>query len=113
MIRGYALESQVTRFPRIVVGENDARELKTNPALWVHDADCDLKATRSLLRRDFDGEYFVDYLRVIEEELDGRSKFRHCPTSMTNSSGAASNDTRTMPPSWRNINGCESITATR
>jgi hypothetical protein len=27
------------------------------------------------LRRDFDGEYFVDYLRGIEEELDERSEF--------------------------------------
>jgi len=73
--RGYAIESQVARFPRIVVGEEVLREVKNNPALWVNDADYDLKATKSLLRRDFDGEYFVDYLRVIEEELDERSKY--------------------------------------
>ena len=75
VIRGYALESQVARFPRIVVGEEVLQELKTNPALWVHDPDYDLKATRGLLRRDFDGEYFVDYLRVIEEELDDRREY--------------------------------------
>jgi hypothetical protein len=73
--RGYAIESQVARFPRIVVGEEVLREVKNNPALWVNDADYDLKATKSLLRRDFDGEYFVDYLRVIEEELDERSEY--------------------------------------
>jgi hypothetical protein len=49
--------------------------VKNNPALWVNDADYDLKATKTLLRRDFDGEYFVDYLRVIEEELDERSEY--------------------------------------
>jgi hypothetical protein len=75
VIRGYALESQVARFPRIVVGDEVLREVKNNPALWVHDADYDLKETRSLLRRDFDGECFVDYLRVIEEELDERSEY--------------------------------------
>lgn len=75
VIRGYALENQVARFPRIVVGTEVLKELKKNPALWVHDGDTDIKATKSLLRRDFDGEYFVDYLRGIEEELDERSEF--------------------------------------
>jgi hypothetical protein len=75
VIRGYALENQVARFPRIVVGEEVLREVRNNPALWVHDAEYDLKETKSLLRRDFDGEYFVDYLRVIEEELDDRSEY--------------------------------------
>lgn len=75
VVRGYALESQVARFPRIVVGEEVLEELKINPALWVHDGESDVKAARGLLRRDFDGEYFVDYLRVIEEELDDRSEY--------------------------------------
>jgi hypothetical protein len=75
VIRGYELENQVARFPRIVVGTEVLEELKKNPALWVHDRDTDIKATKTLLRRDFDGEYFVDYLRVIEEELDERSQY--------------------------------------
>jgi len=75
VIRAYALENQVARFPRIVVGTEVLEELKKNPALWVHDRDTDIKATKSLLRRDFDGEYFVDYLRVIEEELAERSQY--------------------------------------
>ncbi len=75
VIRGYELESHVARFPRIVVGTEVLEELKKNPALWVHDGDTDIKATKTLLRRDFDGEYFVDYLRVIEEELDERSQY--------------------------------------
>ncbi|MGH9434055.1 MAG: hypothetical protein ACRD3T_21205 [Terriglobia bacterium] len=38
-----------------------------------------MKATKTLLRRDFDGEYFVDYLRVIEDELDERSEYPRLP----------------------------------
>ena len=75
VVRGYALESQVARFPRVVVGEEVLRELRNNPALWVHDPEYDLEATKNLLRRDFDGEYFVDYLRIIEQELDDRSEY--------------------------------------
>lgn len=75
VIRGYTLESEVARFPRVVVGEEVLDELKGNPALWVHDRKTDTRAATSLLRRDFDGEYFVDYLRVIEEELDDRSEY--------------------------------------
>jgi hypothetical protein len=71
VIRGYELESQVARFPRIVVGEEVLKEVKANPALWTHnDGETELRAVRSLLRRDFDGEYFVDYLRILEGELD-------------------------------------------
>lgn len=75
VVRGYALESQVARFPRVVVGEEVLRELRNDPALWVHDPEYDLEATKNLLRRDFDGEYFVDYLRIIEQELDDRSEY--------------------------------------
>jgi hypothetical protein len=71
VVRGYELESQVARFPRIVVGEEVLKEAKTNEALWTHnDGETEVRAVRSLLRRDFDGEYFVDYLRVLEGELD-------------------------------------------
>lgn len=71
VIRGYELESQVARFPRIVVGEEVLNEVKSNQALWVHDdGETELRAVNSLLRRDFDGEYFVDYLRILEDELD-------------------------------------------
>ncbi|MGH9488888.1 MAG: hypothetical protein ACRD17_00130, partial [Terriglobales bacterium] len=71
VIRGYELEHQVARFPRIVVGEEVLREAKTNPALWTHgDGGEELRGVKSMLRRDFDGEYFVDYLRILKDELD-------------------------------------------
>jgi hypothetical protein len=74
--RGYTLENEVARFPRVIVGEEVLDELKRNPALWVHDRETDMRAAKKLLRRDFDGEYFVDYLRVIEHELDDRSQYQ-------------------------------------
>lgn len=75
VVRGYDLESKVARFPRIVVGDEVLEELMTNAQLWVHDAETDTKALKALLHKDFDGEWFVDYLRVIEEELDERSEY--------------------------------------
>ena len=70
VIRGYELESRVAGFPRIVVGQEVLDEVKRNRALWIHDRDTELQAVKDLLRRDSDGEYFVDYLRVVEERTE-------------------------------------------
>lgn len=75
VVRAYELESKVARFPRVVVGEEVLDELSNNPRLWVHDQETDTKAAKDLLRRDFDGGWFVDYLRSIEGELDDRSEY--------------------------------------
>jgi hypothetical protein len=75
VIRGYELESRVAIFPRIVVGQEVLDEVKRNPALWIHDRDTELQAVKDLLRRDCDGEYFVDYLRVVESELNDPSQY--------------------------------------
>lgn len=75
VVRGYDLENKVARFPRIVVGEEVLEEMTANPNLWVHDKETDTRELKDLLHKDFDGEWFVDYLRVIEEELDDRSEY--------------------------------------
>jgi hypothetical protein len=75
VVRAYDLESTVARFPRIVVDERVLEEVNDNPELWVHDRETEIRGVRSLLRRDFDGELFVDYLSVIREELDDPSMF--------------------------------------
>ena len=74
VIRGYAFEPgrPVSAHRR---RHRSSQGTEEEPGAWVHDGDTDIKATKSLLRRDFDGEYFVDYLRGIEEELDERSEF--------------------------------------
>src|SRR5258708_6128572 len=75
VVRAYDIESKIARFPRIVVGGEVLDALNTDSSLWVHDQETDVQAVKALLRRDCDGEFFVDYLRVIEEELDDRSKY--------------------------------------
>jgi hypothetical protein len=75
VVRAYDLENKVARFPRIVVGEEVLQELNNNSMLWVHDKETDTRALDALLRKDFDGEWFVDYLRAIEEELDDRGEY--------------------------------------
>jgi hypothetical protein len=70
VIRGYELEHEVARFPRIVVGQEVLDEVTQNRALWIHDRDTELGGVKDLLRRDSDGEYFVDYLRVVQSELN-------------------------------------------
>jgi hypothetical protein len=69
LIRAYELEHDHAFFPRIVVDKLLLRELRTNPALRHHDYKTEIKEIKSLIRRDDDGLFFVDYLRAIESEL--------------------------------------------
>jgi hypothetical protein len=70
IIRAYELESKIAKYPRIVVGKEVFEELAVNAGLWVHDRKTDQKAVQALLRKDDDGELFIDYLRLIWDELD-------------------------------------------
>lgn len=72
IIDAYDLESQHAIFPRIVVDRSVFREIKENPAVWTHDdAESELLAVKQLLHHDNEnGLYYIDYLRVIEGELD-------------------------------------------
>ena len=69
LIRAYELEHDHALFPRIVVDKLLLRELKANPALRHHDYETEIKEIRGLIRKDYDGVYFVDYLSAIESEL--------------------------------------------
>lgn len=70
IIRAYELESKVADNPRIVVGKEVFKELAVNPGLWVHDRQSEQQGVRELLREDDDGEFFIDYLRVMSDEFD-------------------------------------------
>jgi hypothetical protein len=73
IVRAYELESKIAKYPRIVVGKEVFEELAINPGLWVHDRKTDQEAVRGLLRKDDDGELFIDYLRVIWDEFNDPS----------------------------------------
>jgi hypothetical protein len=70
VVRAYELESKIAIYPRIVVGEEVFEELENNRGLWMHDKRDEKQAVRNLLRTGDDGELYVDYLRVIRDELD-------------------------------------------
>jgi len=69
VVRAYELESQIARYPRIIVGREVFEELDDNAGLWVHDHDTEIEGVHSLLREGDDGQFYVDYLRVMREEL--------------------------------------------
>ncbi|HEV3219034.1 MAG TPA: hypothetical protein VGZ48_04640 [Candidatus Acidoferrales bacterium] len=70
IVRAYEIESKIAKSPRIVVGKEVFEELAINSGLWVHDRETEQESVRDLLRQDEDGELFIDYLRIIRNELD-------------------------------------------
>ena len=70
LVRAYELESKHADYPRVLVDTVVLDELYRNPKLCVHDADTDVKYLNTMLHKDTDGKLFVDYLRVIADELD-------------------------------------------
>jgi hypothetical protein len=70
LIRAYELESQQAKYPRILVDECVLEEFHRNPSLCVNDPETDAGYMREMLRKDSDGKLFVDYLRVMEGELE-------------------------------------------
>jgi hypothetical protein len=72
IIDAYEVESKQALYPRIIVHSSVFTEMKNNPKVWTHDdADTEIKAVRSLLHHDQEnGVHYIDYLRVIKDELD-------------------------------------------
>ena len=70
LIEAYDLERVRARFPRIVVNANVFIELRLNPNLWMHDYLDEKRTIHSLLSKEFDGVYFLDYLRAMNGEFD-------------------------------------------
>lgn len=69
LVSAYEMEQKASN-PRIIVDTTVFKHLRTNPALWVHDYAEEHKGVMDLLRKDEDGKLFVDYLRLIEGEMD-------------------------------------------
>lgn len=70
LVRAYELESQQAKYPRILVDECLMDEFYRNPSLCVHDPKRDATYLKAMLQKDTDGKLFVDYLRVVADELD-------------------------------------------
>jgi hypothetical protein len=62
MIKAYDIERAVAKFPRIVVDDSVMRETKRNPLL-LRDPSAHPRGITTFLRRDEDGQMFIDYLR--------------------------------------------------
>jgi hypothetical protein len=77
VVRAYELESQIARYPRIIVGKEVIEELNENPGLWIHDQGTEMEEVRGLLREGDDGQLYVDYLRAMRSELDDYDDFLH------------------------------------
>ena len=58
----YLLESKAANYPRVIVQEDLLLAARHAPASQ-HDAEHELKYVQSLLRRDFDGLLYIDYIR--------------------------------------------------
>lgn len=71
-MRAYGLDSEFANYPRIVLGAEVFRDLRTDERLHAgrHDAVDEIHYLRDLLRRSDDGLWFVDYLKAFREELD-------------------------------------------
>jgi len=73
VIDAYRIESKTAKYPRIVVDRSVLNELAGNENLCIHDREDELNAVNGLLRKDEeDGILYVDYLRVIQGECEGR-----------------------------------------
>ena len=71
LIRAYDLEQKAV-YPRILVDDDLLTALRRKRILRHpdHDYKTEMEYIRKLIRKDSDGNYFVDYLRAIESEFD-------------------------------------------
>jgi len=72
IIDAYEVESKQALYPRIVVHPSVFTEIRNNPRVWTHnDAATEMEAVKDLLHHDQEnGVYYIDYLRVMKDELD-------------------------------------------
>lgn len=81
IIDAYDVESKQALYPRIVVHASVFDELQRNPQVWTHDGDRkgEFKAVKGLLHHDVEnGLYYIDYLRIMESELDNPEYYPDC-----------------------------------
>jgi hypothetical protein len=82
LIRAYDLESRHAKYPRILVDGCVLEEFHHNPGLCVNDPETDAGYMKDMLRKDTDGRLFVDFLRVMEYELDDPLAYPGCMSKL-------------------------------
>lgn len=72
LVRAHILESQVAVYPRIVIDPELLAQVRSRAEFRkdTHDAAKELGTLRAMLRRDTDGLWWVDYLRVLSEDAN-------------------------------------------
>lgn len=72
-IEAYIWESQIAKYPRIVVADAALKALEMDPLLRAghHNAADEQEDVLNILGQAEDGVWFIDYLRGFPEEMDG------------------------------------------
>ena len=75
MNMAYGLESEFAVYPRIVIDPEVFVSHRKEPLLRnsIHDVATEHEYFKSLVRKDTDGIYFIDYLRGMVTEFDDKS----------------------------------------
>lgn len=71
LVEAYEMERNLAIYPRIVLDE-EIIELSRKYFGKQNGPDTEEHFVRSLLKRDFDGMYYIDYFEAIETELDNQ-----------------------------------------
>ena len=69
LIRAYELERDVASYPRIILDSRVFDRLSDTPELCMPAVADQMKSLRTVLARDNDGTWFVDYLQATMHEL--------------------------------------------
>lgn len=69
LVEAYELESKAALFPRIILGDSLLEVAKSAHA-HHHSAREEVKSIKSMLKRDSDGMWYIDYVTSAQGELD-------------------------------------------
>lgn len=76
LVEAYMLECKKAVFPRVLVAQS-VLDLAAQPLARMHDAEEELEYIHTLLRKDWDNYYYIDFLEGIQNELD-EPEFGYC-----------------------------------
>lgn len=75
LIRAYELEDQVAIAPRVIVDPEVFPLLEQYPVLRRHAVEDEMQYLCHLLKKDTDGVWFIDYLRIMAAQADDQAAY--------------------------------------